>query len=599
MERDSHLQALDSSCGSANAFATYARFVLTCIFLLAFGARVQASGAVTTIFTFSASDRGLHSKLVQGSDGSLYGTILEGGSNQNPLGTGYGVIFRITTSGSYTVIHSFVGSDGIYPTALVFGPDGNLYGATARGGANDSGTIFKISVSGAFTSLYSFQPDGFGYEADPSRLTLGNDGNFYGMTANDGANSCGSIFRITPDGTFTTLYSFPADSAPAGGNDGLLLAIDGSFYGITSEQPQLFRITTAGVFTTIHRFVNNEGSGTNTLAQGADGNFYGMSTDGGAQNAGTVFQVTPTGVVTILHSFTPSTSPGTSLVDGGDGSFYGTMAGGESSSCACGAIFRVSPSGTFTMTYYFNGVTDGGAPGSSLLRGSDGKLYGDTGTSIFTYDNTYPIPPNIAIGVNPNVITAGKSTSLFWSVTSADSCTASGDWSGVQSLSGNESVSPTMQGPSTFALSCTGPGGDATLSTTINVNPPPSLSMSFTPSAITVGEMATLNWTGSNTGGCTASGAWSGAQSSQGNQHIAQVSPGNYVYSLSCPGFAGDSVASASATLVVTGAMSGTGASGGKGGGGGLDFEDIAAVCLLIALGQMQRRSNSAPRRLV
>jgi hypothetical protein len=95
-----------------------------------------------------------------------------------------------------------------------------------------------------------------------------------------------------------------------------------------------------------------------------------------------------------------------------------------------------------------------------------------------------------------------------------------------------------------FALSCTGPGGGATLSAIINVNPPPSLSMSFTPSTATVGEMATLNWTGSNTGGCTASGAWSGAQSSRGNQQVAQDSAGNYVYSLSCPGFAGDSVGS-------------------------------------------------------
>jgi hypothetical protein len=308
--------------------------------------------------------------------------------------------------------------------------------------------------------------------------------------------------------------------------------------------------------------------------------------------------VTPTGVVTILHSFTASTSPGTSLVDGGDGSLYGTMAGGESSTCVtCGALFRVSPSGTFTMTYYFNGVTDGGAPGASMIRGSDGFLYGYPVNTIFRYDDTYPVPPNISIGVTPSVITAGKSTMLVWNATNADSCTASGDWSGAQAASGSESASPTMPGASSFTLSCTGPGGDATLSAIINVNPAPSLLMSFTPSTVKVGEMTTLNWAASNSGTCTASGAWTGVQSSQGNQQVTQNSPGNYTYSLSCPGPAGDSAATASATLVVTAATSGTGASGGKGGGGGLNLEDIAALFLLIALGQNRRRRAAKPQR--
>lgn len=234
-----------------------------------------------------------------------------------------------------------------------------------------------------------------------------------------------------------------------------------------------------------------------------------------------------------------------------------------------------------------------------MTRGNDGYLYGYAGNSIFRYDNTYPVPPNISIRVSPIVITAGKSTTLSWNATSADSCTASGDWSGAQAISGSESVSPTASGASSFTLSCTGPGGDATLSTIITVNPPPSLSMSFTSSPVNVGETATLNWTGNNTSGCTASGAWNGAQSSQGNKQVSQNSPGNYIYSLSCPGFAGDSVASASATLMVTGTTNGAGTSGGKGGGGGLDFEDIAAACLLIALRQLQRRNTSTPRPLV
>jgi hypothetical protein len=248
----------------------------------------------------------------------------------------------------------------------------------------------------------------------------------------------------------------------------------------------------------------------------------------------------------------------------------------------------VSTTGVVTNTYYFNGNKDDRGSAETMTLGRDGYLYGYGANSIFRYDITTAPPPDVSIGVNPSTITAGKDTMLFWNVTSGTGCAASGDWSGSQALSGSASVAPTTLGPSTFTLTCTGSGGDATVSAIINVNPAPTLSMSFAAATVPAGTMATLSWNGSNASNCTASGAWAGAQPSSGTEEVAPNSPGNYTYNLSCLGFAGDSTVTASATLMVT--ASANGSSGGKGGGGGIGLEEIAALGLLGGLGKMRRK---------
>ena len=193
-------------------------------------------------------------KLVQGSDGNFYGTTYYGGTNSCNCGT----VFRISPSGTYTNLYSFVGypTDGGNPQAgLVQGSDGNFYGTTSGGGAGidcgsrGCGTVFRISPRGNETNLYSF----VGPPTDGSKpvagLVQGSDGNFYGTTCFGGTNYDGTVFRISPSGTYTNLYSFGSDPT-----DGY--------------EPY------AG------------------LAQGSDGNFYGTANGGGANNYGTVFKLT-------------------------------------------------------------------------------------------------------------------------------------------------------------------------------------------------------------------------------------------------------------------------------------------------------------------
>ncbi len=232
---------------------------------------------------------------MQGSDGNFYGTAVVGGAN------GAGTVFKITPGGTLITLYSFGVSDGQSPYGgLVQGSDGNFYGTTEFGGANNgNGTVFKITPRGTLTSLYSFAgSDG----ANPhAGLVQGSDGNFYGTTEFGGtgqcANRCGTVFKITPSGTLTTLYDFA-------GSDGF--------------KPQ------AG------------------LVQGSDGNFYGTTTGGGANNGkGTVFKITPSGTLTTLYSFAGSDGafPQAGLVQGSDGNFYGTTAGGGAN--FAGTVFRL------------------------------------------------------------------------------------------------------------------------------------------------------------------------------------------------------------------------------------------------------------------
>ena len=177
-----------------------------------------------------------------GNDGYFYGTTAGGGSNANF--TGIGTVFKITTNGTETVLYSF-GSD--YPdesvgygpqTPLVLGIDGNFYGTTIVGGDFSYGTVFRISPGGAYTNLYSFS----GYPTDggtPNALVQGSDGNFYGTCLQGGTNYYGTIFRISPGGAYTNLYSFigPANGYPDDGQSPqapLLQASDGTFYGTTA-----------------------------------------------------------------------------------------------------------------------------------------------------------------------------------------------------------------------------------------------------------------------------------------------------------------------------------------------------------------------------
>ena len=313
-----------------------------------------------------------------------------------------------------TVLHTFDNTDGATSYAeLVQGADGNFYGTTEWGGANNSGTVFKITPSGTLTTLYNFCSHAHCVDGSVpiAGLVQGTDGNFYGTTLRGGANAtgclpggCGTAFRITPSGTLTTLYSFCSQTGCADGDEpyaALVQATDGNLYGTTALAGAggcgtLFKITLSGSLTTFHTLDQTEGCAPVALVQALDGNFYGTTYSGGANNfGGTVFKITPSGSLTVLYSFCSQSgcSDGqapTGLIQVTDGNFYGTTSeGGNSTDCfyydSCGTVFKIAPSGTFTTLHSFDN-TDGGNPFAGLVQATDGNLYGSTwggGTSSY------------------------------------------------------------------------------------------------------------------------------------------------------------------------------------------------------------------------
>jgi len=234
------------------------------------------------------------SALVQGSDGNFYGTTSQGGAS------GDGTVFRITASGSLSNLHTFVGSDGANPSAgLLQGSDGNFYGTTYADG-NNFGTVFRITASGSLTTLWSFT-NGLDGANSYAPLVQGEDGNFYGTTSQGGANGNGTVFRISPTGNLTNLWEFTGCGDGGIPYAGLVQGSDGNFYGTTSGSGSgpsgygtVFRITPSGDLATLHSF--GVGDGANPFAgmvQGSDGSFYGTTYQGGTNgNYGTVFRLT-------------------------------------------------------------------------------------------------------------------------------------------------------------------------------------------------------------------------------------------------------------------------------------------------------------------
>jgi uncharacterized repeat protein (TIGR03803 family) len=411
-------------------------------------AQTMAIGPSTPTFTTLYNFDGTHggsptAGLVQGADGGMYG-ISERGSNEalcNPFGCG--TVFKITLEGVLVVLHYFDGIDGYVPSAsLTQGTDGEFYGTTELGGEYSQGTVFKITSSGALTTLYDFcaLPDCSDGAGPTSPLVQGSDGNFYGTTGGDNVTG-GSVFRITSGGTLTTLYNFCPDntnckhgSQPYGG---LIEASDGRLYGTTfgggaSDLGTVFRITLDGELTTLYSFCprgNTCHHGTSPeagLIEGANGNFYGTTSQGGADsNSGTVFEISSGGILTTLHTFcsqhidrrcVDGADPISALVLAPDGNFYGTTyEGGVHAECEvnnCGTVFKITPDGAFTPLYDFCSESlpacpDGDYP-AGLVLDTSGSFYGTTNLGGA---NDYGTVFSLGVGLGPFVETnpaAGK-----------------------------------------------------------------------------------------------------------------------------------------------------------------------------------------------
>ena len=337
-----------------------------------------------------------------------------------------------------TNLYWFNGIDGSNPVfGLVQGHDGNFYGVTVGGATQDvcsghCGTIFKISSNGSLTNLYWFSgSDG----TSPSWLVQGSDGNFYGTAAYGGTNACncGTVFRISPSGSLTTLYTFngpPNDGAVPWA--GLVQGSDGNLYGTTTAGGTngcncgtVFQISPGGSYTSLHSFGPDGQRPVAALVQGSDGNFYGTTQRGGRGGGGIAFRISPSGSFTNLHSF--GSADGNQLVNaltqGTDGNFYGTAPNGGAT--GFGTVFRISPSGSFTNLHSFSG-SDGYGPNSVLVQGSDGNFYGTTvrgGTNSCECGIVFRISPSGSLttvytfsgsdGAGPNGLVQGSDGSFY------------------------------------------------------------------------------------------------------------------------------------------------------------------------------------------
>ncbi len=359
--------------------------------------------------------------------------------------------FLAASAQTVTTIFAFNGTNGIYPSALVQGADGNFYGTTDLGGSNcesevyGCGTVFRITPSGVLTTLHNFCvqgfPDCFDGSYPRAAVTLGTDGDFYGTTSGGGVfnttgfdDNLGTIFKIDAAGNYTQLFSFagyPTDGAVAVGS--LVQGSDGSFYGATGSggtsggihcTPDgcgtAFKITPTGVFATLYSFCADQpgcvdGVGpVGGLVQAANGVFYGTTSQGGLHGdlCGTAFRMTPTGALVTLHSFRYSAEGcgASTLIQANDGNFYGTT--GVGGAHGGGTFFQLTPTGKVTNLYNFCGqtkCTDGWGPNDGLLQATDGNFYGTTLGNIHRSNDSviFSITPS---GTYTRLYTFDKST---------------------------------------------------------------------------------------------------------------------------------------------------------------------------------------------
>jgi uncharacterized repeat protein (TIGR03803 family) len=341
---------------------------------------VSAQPTFIPLYSFTGGNDGANpvAGLVQASDGNFYGTTYEGGTN------GYGAIFRISASGVPTPLYSFTdGNDGAHPySGLVQASDGNLYGTTYEGGTNGYGVVFRITTNGASKPLYSFTGGRDGGNPRGGLMQAG-DGNLYGTTENGGTNFDGTVFRISTNGALTRLYSFTDGHDGAFPEAALVQARDGNLYGTTFEGGTngfgaVFRITTNGALTPLYSFTNGHDGAypAAALVQANDGNLYGTTEDGGTNLDGAIFRIATNGVLTPLYSFADGQDgafPEAALVQAQDGNLYGTTY--EGGNIGYGDVFRITTNGVLTPLYSFTDGRDGADPFAGLAL-AGGNLFG-------------------------------------------------------------------------------------------------------------------------------------------------------------------------------------------------------------------------------
>ncbi len=371
---------------------------------LFFGVIPAGAQTYTVLYTYPGTNNNTSgitwpSVMSQGQDGNIFGTIQTNGTYN------YGSVYKMSTSGQYTLLYSFCAegghclTTGANPTGgVTLGFDGNLWGTTLNGGKGGAGTIFKMSPAGAWTKMYEFT-NGNDDSAPNYPPFQGQDGNLYGVSEEQYVGQYGAFYKLTTKGALTP---HPFNYTDGASPNAALQGSDGNFYGTsqvggdaTCKCGVVYKATAAGKITVLHKFTGYPSDGTRPigiLVQAADGNFYGTTYQGGANNKGSVFKITPAGAYTLLYSFGSVSGDGSSpiagLTNGNDGNLYGVTSAGGSKNA--GVIFAMTTAGKETLLYNFCSVScyDGIYPTTPMVLHTDGKLYGNTagnslGGSVF------------------------------------------------------------------------------------------------------------------------------------------------------------------------------------------------------------------------
>lgn len=359
--------------------------------------RVSTSASYQLLYAFRPPPYGSHPTAgLLDVSGTLYGTTSAGGLSH--LGT----VYSISPSGVHKVIYKFRGgSDGRDPEAGLIDVDGTLYGTTQYGGTYGWGTVFSITPSGREAVLHSFE--GSPHDGQrPAASLLNVNGTLYGTTqyggsgscgGGSGYNGCGSVFKITRSGRETVLHNF--DGFHGWSPTAALINVNGTLYGTTvgNTTPYpgtIFKISTSGKENTFYYFKGAPADGSGPYAGLTDvsGTLYGTTQFGGSgscaggtgtyeKGCGTVFTITPSGTETLLYSFEGYPSDGAdpySDLLNVNGTLYGTTSGGGSDE---GTVYSISTSGLESVLYSFAGGSDGSSPQAPLIY-INGTLYGTT-----------------------------------------------------------------------------------------------------------------------------------------------------------------------------------------------------------------------------
>ncbi len=461
----------------------------------------SAAQTFTILFSFDYTSPVYPRGLVQGTDGNLYGTTGGGGAADE------GMVFEMTPSGTLTRLYSFCSEsncgDGADPNGgLVQATNGNFYGTTSAGGAFGYGTVFEMTPSGKVTTLYSFcsQVGCADGEYPTAGLIQASDGNLYGTTQQGGTcwipTGCGTIFRIAPTGTLTTLYRFCAQSEAEcmdgqWPSAGLIEARNKNLYGTTSSggsegSGTVFSMSPSGAVTTLYSFCVLSGCADGAipeteLVQDSSGSFYGTTYTGGTFDDGTVFRITPTGVVTTLYSFCIQSgcSDGalpSGLIQASDGNFYGTTYAGGT--VRYGTVFQITPSGTLTTVYNFcsySGCRDGANPRTGLTQATSGDLYGATPIGGFFHEGEIF---SLSMGMGPFVAAQPPSGSVGAAVkilgtdlTGATSVAFNGAAAAFKVVSSSLITTAVPAGATTGFVTVTTPTGKFTSNQQFSVTP--------------------------------------------------------------------------------------------------------------------------------